>query len=143
MAAANSCLIRVGRLMEVDLADGYQTVDDVDDMIAKSSAEFAKLDPRLQAVVAADWRPCKVFTPEVAARAVQLLVGVSPHIERAGILHRADQPVSILQMMRLAKESNFVNRRVFTQAAPMEAWLGEVLDLDERARLHAFLAQRS
>jgi hypothetical protein len=129
--------------MEVDLADGYQTVNDVDDMIAKASVQFATLGPQQQVVVAADWRPCKLFTPEVAERARQLLVGVSPHVERSGILHRADQAVSVLQVFRLAKECNFANRRVFTDAAQMEAWLAEVLNLHERARLRTFLAQRS
>src|SRR5260221_6857307 len=123
--------------MEVNLADGYQTVGDVEDMIAKSSAEFAKLEPQQQVMGAADWRPCKLFTPEVAERARQLLVGVSPHVERSGILHRADQAVSVLQVFRLAKESKFANRRVFTEPAQMEAWLGELLDLHERARLRA------
>ena len=138
MATVNTCRIQVGRLLEVDLAAGYRTLHDVDDMIAQSAAQFATLDQR-RAVVAADWRACKLFTPEVAERALQLLVGVSPRIERAAILHRADQATSILQVARLARECHFADRQVFTHADQMERWLGEVLDPPERARLHAFL----
>ena len=128
-------------MLEVDLAAGYRTLHDVDEMIAQSAAQFAKLDQR-RAVVAADWRACKLFTPEVAERALELLVGVSPHIERAAILHRADQATSILQVARLVRECQFADRQVFTQAGLMARWLSEVLEPPECERLRAFLERR-
>lgn len=143
MAIVNSCQIRVGRLLEVDVAAGYRTVEDVTQMIVRSHAQFAMLADQRQAVVAADWRACKLFTPEVSERVLRMMVGMTPHIERAGILHLADQATSILQVVRLARECQFVNRQIFTRASQMERWLGEVLDPAERQRLHAFLAQRS
>ena len=138
----NTCVVRVGRLMEIDVASGYKTPADVEDMIGMIGAELAKLPSKTRVVIAADWRPCTVFTPDVADRAVKMLTVINPRVERSAILHRADHATSILQVFRLVKESHFEGRRVFTVAADMERWLAEVLDPAERERLRAFLTPR-
>ena len=138
----NTCVVRVGRLMEIDVASGYKTVADVEAMIATIGACLAKVPPATRVVIAADWRPCTVFTPDVADRAVRMLTIANPRVERSAILHRADHATSILQVFRLVKESHFEGRRLFSAVADVEKWLGEVLDAAERERLHAFLTPR-
>lgn len=138
----NTCVVRVGRLIEIDVAAGYKTVADVDAMIAMIGAELAKLPAKTRVVIAADWRPCTIFTPDVADRALEMLTVINPRVERSAILHRADHATSILQVFRLVKEGRFEGRRVFTVVSDMEHWLGEILGPAERERLHAFLTQR-
>ena len=141
MVPVNTCQIRVGRLLEVDIAAGFRTVHDVDDMIAKSGALFPTLKHKRQAIVVADWRACKLFTPEVSKRVLRMLVSVNPHVERSAILHLADQSPTILQVFGLARESQLTDRQGFTHAAPLAAWLSEVLEPSERSRLRAFLGK--
>jgi hypothetical protein len=138
----NSCRIVEGRLLEIDVAGGYNTVADVTDMIAMIAREFAVVPVRTRIVIAADWRPCKLFTPEVAERAVEMMSGTNPRIERSAILHRDDQATSVLQVARLIKEAQSPHRRVFTNPFEMQSWLGEILNDAERDRLRAFLSQR-
>lgn len=128
--------------MEIDVAAGYKNVGDIDTMIGMIGAELAKIPAKKRVVIAADWRPCMLFTPEVAERAVKMLTVANPRVERSAILHRADQATSVLQVFRLVKESHFEGRRVFTGVPEMERWLAEVLDADERGRLHTFLTRR-
>ena len=128
--------------MEIDVAAGYRTLEDVDAMIAMIRAELGRVPANARVVIAADWRPCTVFTPAVADRCVSMLTGVVPRIERSAIIHRSDHATSVLQVFRLVKESHFDGRRVFTATAPLEAWLAEILDAEERDRLRQFLAQR-
>jgi hypothetical protein len=142
MSAHNTCRIVQGRLMEIDVAAGYERVSDVDEMITRIRATTASVPEPTRLVIAADWRPCRLFSEDVAARAVQMLIGSSARIERSGILHRADQPTSVLQVFRLVKEAQQTHRRLFTDPVEMQEWLGEVLDAAERARLHAFLHAR-
>src|SRR5262245_24804326 len=110
----NTCHITVGRLMEIDVAAGYRSVADVDEMIGMIAGELARL-PKLSVIVAADWRPCGLFTPDVAERAIKMLSSVNDRIERSAIIHRVDQPTSVLQVMRLIREAKYEHRRVFTE----------------------------
>ncbi len=140
----NTCRIVSGRLLEIDVAAGYQATAEVDDMIAMIVATVSTAPPDTRLVIAADWRMCKVFTAEVADRAIQMLS--APHmkkVERSAILHRADAPTSVMQVFRLVRDAQFTHRKVFTDADGMRAWLGEVLDDRERERLKTFLAHRS
>jgi hypothetical protein len=138
----NTCIFRVGRLMEIDVAAGYHSTQDVDEMVEMILGAVRTLPPDTKFVVAADWRPCKLFTQEVADRALTLLTVVNDRIERSAVLHREDAPTSVLQLMRLVRESKFEQRHVFTDTTKMQEWLSEVLTLDERIRLKEFLAQR-
>jgi hypothetical protein len=143
MTVANTCRIVEGRLMEIDVAAGYRRVSDIDDMIAAISSHLTAVPPETRVIIAADWRPCTVFTPDVAARAVQMLTHVNTRIERSAILARAEGATSVFQVFRLVKESATDRRRVFTRAAEMREWLDEVLNDRERQRLASFLAQRT
>jgi hypothetical protein len=140
----NTCRVVEGRLIEIDVAAGYQSVTDVDDMMAMLGATVANAPAGARFVIAADWRMCKVFTAEVAERTTRMLMGpYMQSVERSAILHRADAATSVMQVFRLVREARFPFRRVFTDAGQMEAWLGELLGDGERQRLRAFLLQRT
>jgi hypothetical protein len=73
---------------------------------------------------------------------MHMLARDNARIERSAILHRADQAISVLQVMRLVRESRHPHRRVFTDIQAMRQFLGEVLNERERTQLRQFLAQR-
>jgi hypothetical protein len=139
LTSHNTCRVVVGRLVEAAVPDGYRTVADVDDMIGKVSHTLSQLNPAVRAVIVADWRQCKVLTPAVSERMAELMVHVNARIERSAVLHAADSSTSVLQLMRLIRETNAPNRRLFTDPSQLRAWLDEVLDDRERERLREFL----
>jgi hypothetical protein len=138
--AENTCRIVEGRLMEIHVAAGYNTRGDVDAMMALISQTLARVPESQRVVIAADWRPCKLFTPEVAERAMYMMARDNARIERSAILHRADQATSVLQVMRLIRESRHEHRRVFTSSVLMRGFLDETLTNRESARLKEFVA---
>lgn len=140
--AKNSCVVRVGRLLEIDVARGYHSVADVDAMTAAMRSIFENLPPGRRIIIAADWRDCPVLAPEVAAHAVHMFTASNPHVERSAILVRPNQATSTLQVARLIGESDCNVRRVFRVSSEMKGWLGEVLDAAERERLVLFLSGR-
>lgn len=125
--------------MEIDVAGGYESVEDVEAMIGMIRGTFAAHEHVPSFVVAADWRHCKLFNDAVAARARAMLSVTSNRIERSAILHRADQPTSVLQVFRLVKEAEHDARRVFTETNELETFLAPVLTPAEQARLREFL----
>lgn len=139
MSERNTCKIAEGRLLEIDVCAGYREVSDVDAMIEMMAAEFKRVAEPTRIVIAADWRACRLLTPPVAERVVQMLSRSNPRVERSAILHNPEQATSVLQVMRLAREAELPYRRVFTEAAEMKAWLGEILTPAERARLDRLL----
>ena len=143
MAPRNTCQIVEGRLLEIDIAAGFNEPSDIDNQIKLIVSVLSKAGPDVRVVIAADWRPCKLFTPEVADRAIKLFSDLNARIERSGILHRIDQPTSVLQVLRLIRETHFDRRRVFTQADELYAWLDPVLNPREQARLREFFEGRS
>lgn len=142
MVPRNTCQIVEGRLLEIDIAAGFNEPSDIDAQIKLIVSTLSHLGPDLRVVIAADWRPCKLFTPETAERAIKLFSDLNARIERSGILHRMDQPTSVLQVLRLIRETHFDRRRVFTHVEDLFAWLDPVLNANERARLREFFAQR-
>jgi len=142
MLPVNTCTVRVGRLMEIDVAAGYPDVAAVDDMIAQMATVFNAVSADGRIVIAADWRPCELLGPDVAERVVEMLERANRHVIRSAILHRADNPLSVLQCFRLAKMTGVDHRRTFRHPHEMELWLGECLEPLEVARLQQFLAQR-
>jgi hypothetical protein len=143
MAAKNTCQIVEGRLLEIDIAAGFNQPSDIDDQIKLIVTALSTVGPDTKVVIAADWRPCKLFTPETAERAIKLFSDLNARIERSGILHRLDQPTSVLQVLRLIRETHFDRRRVFTHFEDLYGWLEPALNPRERERLRVFFAQRS
>ncbi|HEX6277410.1 MAG TPA: hypothetical protein VFZ53_30415 [Polyangiaceae bacterium] len=141
MAAKNTCQIVEGRLLEIDVAAGFDQPSDIDDQIQLIVGALRNAPPKV--VIAADWRPCRLFTPETSDRAIRLFSDLNQRIERSAILHRMDQPTSVLQVLRLIRETHFDRRRVFTNLDDAYAWLDPVLNPAERQRLREFFAQRA
>src|SRR3954469_4371362 len=61
---ANTCEARVGRLLEVRVDAGYQSVRDVDKMIVMMQAHFGRLPAGEKCIIAADWRNVTMMSPE-------------------------------------------------------------------------------
>lgn len=130
--------------MEIDVCAGYRVPEDIDAMIAMMREQFGRIPEPQRLVICADWRACRILTPPVAERAVQMLIRSNPRVERSAILHNAHQATSLLQVFRLAREAQQqAERRIYTDALEMEEWLGEVLTPEERARVHSMLQRPS
>jgi len=142
MPPQNSCRVVVGRLMEIDIAAGYRTVDEIEAITRKMREHLEAAPPQTRFVIAADWRACRVLTQVVAERAAAMFLVGNPMIERSAILHAPDQATSVLQVMRLTQEAESPHRRVFTSPHEMERWLSEVLTHPEVERLRAMLYRR-
>jgi hypothetical protein len=139
MQERNTCKVHAGRLLEIRVGSGYRTVSDVDEMIGMIAAAFASTPEPTRILIAADWRRCRVLTPDVAERATEMLTRSNPRVERSAILHDPGQATSVLQVLRLAREAKLPYRRVFTDAPEMRTWLAEVAQPDELARLDSLL----
>jgi len=143
MVTKNTCQVVEGRLLEIDVAAGFNQPSDIDDQIGLIVSALKTVPHDVKVVIAADWRPCKLFTPETAEHAIKLFSNLNQRIERSAILHRFDQATSVLQVVRLIRETHFDRRRVFTNVDDACAWLDPALTPAEQARLRDFYAQRS
>ncbi len=139
MVARNTCELVKGRLLEIKVAHGYHCIADVQAMTDRIRALVNGVPEPTRLVIAADWRQCPLFGEDVAKSVTAMLMATGNRIERSAILHRADQPTSVLQVFRLIKEAQQSHRRVFHKTDEMYAWLGELLDSAERRRLGEFL----
>src|SRR5258706_1341493 len=135
----NTCEFVEGLLLEIRVAAGYRTVDDINQMIRMIKDNMAKLRPEDKFAIAADWRAVHLMPPEVAARAREMLQVVNPRVTRSSILTLPENPVTNLQVIRLVREAENSSRRHFTSAKEQHAWLSEVLTPKESRRLATFL----
>ena len=142
MGTTNTCRVVEGRLLEIDVAAGFNQPSDIDDQIRLIISALKTVPHDVKVVIAADWRPCRLFTPETAEHAIKLFSDLNQRIERSAILHRFDQATSVLQVVRLIRETHFDRRRVFTSADDAYAWLDPALNPAEQKRLRDFFAQR-
>ena len=136
----NSAAIHVGRLLEVRADAGYKSAADVDAMFDIIDVELAKVARGRQIVTVVDWRRCPVMEAAAATRMLEHMVGLNPRTERSAALVTAKAPVTILQCMRLIRESRLADRRMFLNAPELITWIGEVLEPNEQQRLREFLA---
>jgi hypothetical protein len=90
-------------------------------------------------IVVMDFRHATVLPPQVADSLVSLLSPANPGLLRNGVLVPDSSAIVALQLQRIVRAADNDRRRVFRERAPLEAWLGEVLDIPERARLKLFL----
>ena len=135
----NTCELRVGRLLEIRLVKGYETVEDVEHMISMIRANVGKLPEDVRHVTVADWRRCKVLNKEAAARAVEMMRGSNPRTERSAVLHGDSSPTAVMQFLRLVREAENPQRRTFSDPQALLSWVGEVLSPDELRRAREFL----
>lgn len=137
--SSNTVVIRVGRLMEISVQEGFRSVDDVEKQRARISAALDTIPKDELIVIAADWRRCQLMS-QPAAHAMGLMIGdFNARIERSAILGSPMSPVAVLQFLRLVRESRHPARRVYEERAPMLTWLCECLTDAERQRLIEFI----
>lgn len=137
---ANSCEIRAGRLLQIRVAKGYESPQDVDDMIAMIRASTSQLSGEMKHVTVADWRRCSVLSADAAERALKMLLTVNPRTERSAVLYSNASPTAVMQFVRLVREAKNPNRRIFLHPAELITWLEEVLTPGESSQLRLFLA---
>jgi hypothetical protein len=128
-------------LLEVRVAAGYRSEGDVAAVFQQVGREVAKLPPGIKHVTIVDWRHCPLMAPEAADFLTTSMAGVNPGTERSAAIARQDAPVAVLQFLRLIRDADFCDRRLFFAEDEVCSWLGEVLSPAERTRLRAFLRE--
>jgi hypothetical protein len=135
----NSVKCNVGRLVEIRMAD-LRSADEVTATRRAFADLLNRFGPR-PVVIAADYRGINVLDPLAAEEFLKnFKYGHSTRVERSGLLIDPVRATFMLQVERLIRESDSAVRRSFRRAMDLEAWLSEVLSVEEQQRLHAFLA---
>ncbi|MFO0681274.1 MAG: hypothetical protein U0234_04445 [Sandaracinus sp.] len=128
----------VGRLIEARI-DALATRADADVYsTALGKVVLAASDAR--PVLCADHRRVSVYSQPVSDRLAELFAQMNSRLDRVAILVAPTNATLFMQLQRIVREAGFASRRVFTDAPSARAFLGEVFDPLERARLDAFLA---
>jgi L-fucose isomerase-like protein len=127
---------QVGRLIETRTSS-LATLDE----IAAFGARFREVAGKLpgQVVICGDYRGMRILSPDVADKFVAMLTAANPRVERSAILCSPDHATANLQIERTVKQAANPSRRTFRDAGELSAWLGQVLTVEERARLFTFL----
>jgi hypothetical protein len=137
---ANTCDIRVGRLMEIKNEAGFRSLDDVEAQRMAIAHAFTKVTPGTAVVICADWRRCPLMAAEASDAFGKMIGSFNACIERSGILSASDSPLTVLQFLRITRESQHPKRRVVQELSELEQWLTPCLIAPEIARLRQFLA---
>jgi hypothetical protein len=128
----------VGRVVEARVMT-LRNADDVTQFAMAMRAEFMRA--RRKCMICADVRAIALLSPTVSDLMIGVLANGNPHLERSAILLPAKGAAFHLQAERLVRDSKCADRRTFRNPQEMAAWLGEVLDDGERARVWAFLSR--
>jgi hypothetical protein len=139
--SSNTVELRVGRLLEIRAAAGYRTAAAVDLLFDALDEEVKKRPPGTRLVTAVDWRRCPLMSPEAAQRIAQRIATANHFTERSAALVNRDAPVAVLQFLRVIREANLPDRKLFHDQPEFLAYLGAVLTAMELARLNAFLSE--
>ena len=137
----NTCEVRVGRLMEIRIDHGYNSLDDVEDMRAKINRGFQQVGPEQQVVVVADWRHTRLMAAEASDSAGKMIGSFNDRIERSGVVAAGDSPLAVLQFLRVIRESKHPRRKLCNDVQELKQWLGELLTPGEAQRLDEFIAR--
>jgi hypothetical protein len=127
---------KVGRLLELRVLN-MRTLEDADEYC--SAIEHALYRYGQKMVLCGDYRPIAIYPPVVSDRFVQMFTAINSHVERVGLI--VSSPTIFLQIKRMAAEAANAKRQVFAEPSALTTWLGEVLDVDERARLDAWVLE--
>jgi hypothetical protein len=137
----NTASLTVGRLIEVRADAGYRTPADVDAIFEAIGRELGKLPANAQHVTVVDWRRCPLMAPSAADHMLKKIASVNASTERSAALALEDSPLAVLQFVRLIRDANLPDRKLFVHSDELYNWLSEVLTAPERARLKAFLSE--
>lgn len=141
LSVANIFRVVAGRLLEVRLDTSVRTAEDVDLWFDGVAAASTVVPPTKRLVVVADWRACPLLSNSAADKALERLRKVNPRVERSAALAGRNSAVTVLQFLRLCRDSNHPNRRLFTDPTQMVEWLSEALTLEEQIRLNEFVLE--
>jgi hypothetical protein len=136
----NTCEVRVGRLMEIRVDRGFQSIADVEEMRGNITRAFATIAPDVNVVIAADWRRTRLMDGDAADAFGKMIGFFNARIERSGILSSPESPTTVLQFLRVVRESKHPNRRLFDRLSDLTAYLDDLLTPEEKERLAIFLA---
>jgi hypothetical protein len=128
--------IRVGRLLEVRMRSPLPLYE-----AQALIAEIRRLvkGTRAPSLGVIDLRGVRLLDPDVVDFLGELMRRDNPWLARNAFILAEASAVKTLQMERMLKEGGSASRRGFRGRTDAEAWLGEVLGDDEKARLRAFL----
>jgi hypothetical protein len=91
-------------------------------------------------VVATDLRKmAKAANPDEIDSIASFMRGENPRVERNALLLPGESATVQMQIERMVKSAGSESRRLFRVRGAAEAWLAEILNAEERARLAAFL----
>jgi hypothetical protein len=131
----------VGRLVEIVIV-GSMSDEEAQAFRTKMFLTLSGLPGR--GVLIGDLRACKPFSAEISEKMVTMMKQDTPKIERSAFL--ITDNVFARQVERIVAEATREARasgrpppprQSFREVRAMQAWLGEVLDEAERARLAA------
>src|SRR5262245_29185864 len=125
--SANTVEVRVGRLMEIVVTEGFRSVEDVEAQRRRIDVAFTAAPADRPVIVAADWRACQVMSQPAAAALGAMLATYNARIERSAVLGSHDAPIAVLQFLRVVRETRHPARKVFEERPAMLKWLGECL----------------
>jgi hypothetical protein len=127
---------RVGRFIEVRFMPPLTDGD-----IASFQRDRERLMKQVgkERIVCLDLSRLQVLPPERAEIFIEMLRRSHPGMLRNALLLPPGQATLALQFGRILREANNPARRVFQSQRELIAWLGELMQPGERARLLEFL----
>jgi hypothetical protein len=125
----------VGRLIELRMTSGM-TLEELSGFHdAVTRVVGSQTGP---VVVCTDLLSTRVFPQPVTDRLTAIIRQESPRVDRNAFFV-GEGAVFSMQIERIIREAGASNRRAFRASAELVAWLGEVLNINERRRLSEFL----
>ena len=138
----NRCAVHVGRLVEIRATSGYRSRKEVDAIMENIGQEIAKIPATQRVVTVTDWRRCPILSAEASEHLLRAITSYNPRTERSAAIASRASPTSVMQFVRLVRDSKHPDRRLFFSVEKLTEWLDEILSPAESARLRAFLAER-
>ncbi len=127
---------RVGRLLEIRVGSPFNTQDAM-----ALFKQIYRTMPRERglALVIADLRNLKLVDPDVVDLVTGFMRLDNPYVERNAFVFSDASALTLIQSERMLKQTGTPTRRAFRRRTEAEAWMAEVLSIEERARMEAFL----
>ena len=129
---------KVGRLVELTIVTPV-SLDEAQRAFIEVRACIQSISAKIVGV--SDLSSIDIFAPEVADQITRLMRSHNVYMERSAFLI-GDAPTFGLQFMRMVREAGNPARRIFKRRVELESWLGEILTLEERERVHTYLDER-
>lgn len=132
--------VRTGRLIELRIRK--LTLAEIP-LLLRLMAEGRRRTQNQGIVAITDVRALRTLSPSLFDRTVALLHRNNTGVVRVAVLAPADDALVGAQLARGLQAAANPNRRAFRDVREAEAWLGEVLTPEERARLTEFLREEA